>query len=423
MTDEGGERFAGPERDRGARRRRSSPRSRRSGALRGARAAHARRPLLAPLGRADRAADLAAVVHAHGPSSRRRRSPRCATGACASTPSAGRASTSSGWRTSGPWCISRQLWWGHRLPVYYCDACEETYVAREPPERCGACGGPLRQDEDVLDTWFSSALWPFATLGWPEQTDALRAFYPTDVLVTARDIIFLWVARMIMMGLEFTGEVPFADVVRALRDPGARRAADVEVAGHRDRPARGDRPQRRRRGALRAARDVLHAGRPLQRREGAPGRGAREQALQRGALRDPLAIGEGGRAGRRSRPRVEDRWILSRLAAAEEEIATRIERYDFARAAQALYEFVYGELCDWYIELVKARLADAAAAQRRCASCCGARCCSRTRSCRSSPRSSGRTCARTGRGCWRARCASRCPRTRATRRPRRRWSA
>ena len=111
-----------------------------------------------------------------------------------------------------PWCVSRQLWWGHRLPVYYCDPCEETIVSTDPPERCGKCGGELRQDEDVLDTWFSSALWPFATLGWPEETPELRAWYPTDVLVTARDIIFLWVARMVMMGLEFTGEIPFSDV-------------------------------------------------------------------------------------------------------------------------------------------------------------------------------------------------------------------
>ncbi len=111
-----------------------------------------------------------------------------------------------------PWCISRQLWWGHRLPVWYCEACEETYVAEAAPERCGACGGGLRQDEDVLDTWFSSALWPFGVLGWPDETPELRAFYPTDVLVTARDIIFLWVARMVMMGLEFEGESPFEDV-------------------------------------------------------------------------------------------------------------------------------------------------------------------------------------------------------------------
>src|SRR5256714_2467363 len=111
-----------------------------------------------------------------------------------------------------PWVISRQLWWGHRLPVWYCDECGEIYVAEQPPDRCGACNGELRQDEDVLDTWFSSGLWPFATLGWPEDTPELRAFYPTDVLVTARDIIFLWVARMVMLGIEFTERSPFTDV-------------------------------------------------------------------------------------------------------------------------------------------------------------------------------------------------------------------
>src|SRR4029453_6482070 len=111
-----------------------------------------------------------------------------------------------------PWCISRQLWWGHRIPVWYCDQCEETYVAETPPDHCGACGGALRQDDDVLDTWFSSALWPFATLGWPDDTPDLSAFYPTDLLVTARDILYLWVARMIMMGLEFRRAIPFTRV-------------------------------------------------------------------------------------------------------------------------------------------------------------------------------------------------------------------
>ena len=141
------------------------------------------------------------------------------------------------------------------------------------------------RDPDVLDTWFSSALWPFATLGWPEDTRELRAFYPTDVLSTARDILFLWVARMVMMGLRFTGDVPVHRRLRPLRHPGARRAAHEQVAGHRHRPAAGDRPPRRRRGALRAAGDVLDAGRPLLQREGRAGAGAREQALQRLALR------------------------------------------------------------------------------------------------------------------------------------------
>ncbi|HEV7561975.1 MAG TPA: valine--tRNA ligase, partial [Solirubrobacterales bacterium] len=112
-----------------------------------------------------------------------------------------------------PWCISRQLWWGHQIPVWYCDACDQEIVAEVAPERCPNCDGTtLRQDEDVLDTWFSSALWPFATLGWPDDTPELRAFYPTSFLTTAREILFLWVARMVMMGIEFPGDVPFRDV-------------------------------------------------------------------------------------------------------------------------------------------------------------------------------------------------------------------
>jgi valyl-tRNA synthetase len=112
-----------------------------------------------------------------------------------------------------PWCVSRQLWWGHRIPVWYCD-CGATIVSETTPERCGECGGEaLRQEEDVLDTWFSSALWPFATLGWPDETPELATFYPNDVNVTARDIIFLWEARMQMSGIELLGRVPFRDIV------------------------------------------------------------------------------------------------------------------------------------------------------------------------------------------------------------------
>ena len=111
------------------------------------------------------------------------------------------------------WCISRQLWWGHRIPAWYCDECEHITVAVDEPAACEKCGNKqIHQDTDVLDTWFSSALWPFSTLGWPEQTPELKHFYPTSVLVTGYDIIFFWVARMIFMGLEFLGEVPFHEV-------------------------------------------------------------------------------------------------------------------------------------------------------------------------------------------------------------------
>src|SRR5579883_3414445 len=110
------------------------------------------------------------------------------------------------------WCISRQLWWGHRIPVWYCRACPKEIVAVEEPTTCPGCGGPLTQDSDVLDTWFSSGLWPFSTLGWPDDTPDLRAFYPTSLLVTGFDIIFFWCARMIMFGLEMMGDVPFRQV-------------------------------------------------------------------------------------------------------------------------------------------------------------------------------------------------------------------
>ena len=110
------------------------------------------------------------------------------------------------------WCISRQLWWGHRIPAYYCDACNEIYVSRQEPSDCEKCNGPLREESDILDTWFSSALWPFSTMGWPEDTDDMKTFYPTDTLITGPDIIFFWVARMIMMSLKFTGDIPFREV-------------------------------------------------------------------------------------------------------------------------------------------------------------------------------------------------------------------
>ena len=256
-----------------------------------------------------------------------------------------------------PWCVSRQLWWGHRLPVYYCDACEETYVARVPPERCGACAGPVRQDEDVLDTWFSSALWPFATLGWPEESEALRAFYPTDALVTARDIIFLWVARMIMMGLEFTGQVPFADVYvhAVIQAPDGRRMSKslgtgIDPLEEIDR--HGADAVRFGLLAMSSTQDVRYNIEKIQQGERLANK------LFNAARFVLLAIGEGAPPPAPLPTTVEDRWILSRLARFERAMAQRITGYDFSQAASTLYDFVYGELCDWYIEMVKGRIGE-----------------------------------------------------------------
>jgi valyl-tRNA synthetase len=253
-----------------------------------------------------------------------------------------------------PWCISRQLWWGHRLPVWYCDACEETIVATSAPARCGACNGELRRDEDVLDTWFSSALWPFATLGWPEQTPELRAFYPTDVLVTARDIIFLWVARMVMMGLEFTGEVPFETVYvhSVIHAPDGRRMSKslgtgidpVELID-----AHGADAVRFGLLAMSSTQDVKFSAEKIE--QGQALAIKLFSAVRFALLKaDPAATPA-------ARPlTVEDRWILSRLERLKLATAARLESFDFAHLASGLYDFVYGELCDWYVELVKERL-------------------------------------------------------------------
>jgi valyl-tRNA synthetase len=245
-----------------------------------------------------------------------------------------------------PWCISRQLWWGHQIPVWYRD--DETYVGTTAPE-----GEGWERDPDVLDTWFSSALWPFATLGWPQDTPELRAFYPTDVLSTARDILFLWVARMVMMGLEFAGDVPFTDVYvhPVILAPDGRRMSKslgtgIDPVDEID--AHGADAVRFGLLAMSSTQDVRYSAEKV--RQG--------QQLANKLFNASRFVLLKVREGVEPAPRphtVEDRWILSRLQVITADTSSRIETFDFAKAALGLYDFVYGELCDWYLELIKGR--------------------------------------------------------------------
>jgi valyl-tRNA synthetase len=253
-----------------------------------------------------------------------------------------------------PWCVSRQLWWGHQIPVWYCPDGHAT-AETSPPDACGECGSTeLARDPDVLDTWFSAALWPFATLGWPEQTERLEAFYPGDVLVTARDIINLWVARMLMMGIEFMGDIPFTDVyiTSIIQAADGRRMSKSLGTGINpldliDRYG----ADATRYGLLKmsSTQDVRFA-------EGMIDEGAKLANKLWNASRFVLLQADTTVAPAAGETTLEDRWMRSRMEGANAEVLRLIDEYDFAGAVKALYSLIWNDFCDWYVEAAKARL-------------------------------------------------------------------
>ena len=254
------------------------------------------------------------------------------------------------------WCISRQLWWGHRIPAWYCDDCGEMTVSREDPDKCAKCGSVhIRQDEDVLDTWFSSALWPFSTLGWPDQTEDLKYFYPTTMLVTGYDIIFFWVARMIFSGIEHMGETPFETVLihGLVRDELGRKMSKslgngvdpLEVVNEYGADAlrfslvMGVSPGN----DTRYSKDRVESARNFANKVW-------------NASRFVLMNTDEWLEIQPDKLEIADKWILSRLQTAIQEISAHMEEGDFGLAATKIYDFAWSEFCDWYIELSKSRL-------------------------------------------------------------------
>ncbi|MDD4066830.1 MAG: valine--tRNA ligase [Clostridia bacterium] len=258
------------------------------------------------------------------------------------------------------WCISRQLWWGHRIPAYYCE-CGNIMVTSEMPDKCDKCGSTeIKQDEDVLDTWFSSALWPFSTMGWPEQTEDFKYFYPTNVLVTGYDIIFFWVARMIFSGLEYTGQIPFRDVLMhgLVRDAQGRKMSKslgngvdpVEVIDKY--------------GAdvlrlsltlnISLANDIKYSEEKLELSRNFLNKiwNASKFVISNMDMKEIFDKVDSKKFT------VEDKWILSKLNELIKDVTICIDKYDIGIAVQKIYDFLWFEFCDWYIEMVKSRLYD-----------------------------------------------------------------
>ncbi len=258
------------------------------------------------------------------------------------------------------WCISRQLWWGHRIPAYYCPECGETVVARTAPDKCPKCGcEKLSQDPDTLDTWFSSALWPFSTLGWPEETPELKYFYPTDVLVTGYDIIFFWVIRMIFSGYEQMGERPFHTVLfhGLVRDDQGRKMSKslgngidpLEIIDKYGADAlrltlvTGNAPGN----DMRFYIERVEANRNFANKIWNASRFILMN-MPEGELKAPAA----------SELKPADKWILSKVNTLIKDVTENMEKYELGVAVQKIYDFIWDEFCDWYIEMVKPRLYD-----------------------------------------------------------------
>ena len=263
------------------------------------------------------------------------------------------------------WCISRQLYWGHRIPAYYCDKCGEIHVAKSMPEKCSKCGCEhLTQDPDTLDTWFSSALWPFSTLGWPNETEDLQTFYPTNTLVTGYEIIPLWVSRMIFSGLEYVGKKPFSDVIihGMVRDDQGRKMS--KTLGNGVDPL--DVIAEYGTDALRFSlilgitfgNDIRYI--PAKVEQGSNFANKLWNASKFVLMNLDGFTGEYDK----SKLCAEDKWILSKINTLAKEISQNVDNYDLGVACQRIYDFIWNEFCDWYIELVKPRLYDENCATR-----------------------------------------------------------
>ena len=263
------------------------------------------------------------------------------------------------------WCISRQLYWGHRIPAYYCDNCGEIHVAKSMPQKCSKCGCEhLTQDPDTLDTWFSSALWPFSTLGWPNDTEDLRTFYPTNTLVTGYEIIPLWVSRMIFSGLEYVGKKPFSDVIihGMVRDDQGRKMS--KTLGNGVDPL--DVIAEYGTDALRFSLILgITFGNDIRYIPAKVEQGSNFANKLWNASKFVL-MNLNGFTGDYDKSKLcaEDKWILSKINTLAKEISQNVDNYDLGVACQRIYDFIWNEFCDWYIELVKPRLYDENCATR-----------------------------------------------------------